>query len=177
MSEMHWETQLAGDPTDLAMLAEALTDPALAVAARGDGYVLSSTDFEALASAGAVRDRAKEIVTALSGSARLELGAHVSIEVGAVYRVHDDGRRDVTVFPEPAVLHWRGLPVTVIVGTAGGTSQVHRPADPISAWVPLAQSDPRVAKALRLRNHDPLKWVELYRIYEVLADDMGAQPG
>jgi hypothetical protein len=171
---MHWEVQLTGDNADLQMLAEAFTSPDCRIEIRTEESVISSTDFDPLVSAGEVREMAKEIARALSGSSRLVLGSRRQLEVGAVYQVRDDGKRNITVFPEPGVLHLRGMPVTLSVTRSDGQVEVNRPADPITEWLPLIQRDPLVAKALRLRDEHSLNWVELYRIYEVIESDVGS---
>jgi len=167
---MRWEVQLTGDPTDLQMLADTFTGGEIQVAQSGKEYVLRSSKFELLDSAASVRATAIELVTALSGSARLVLGGRVVIGVGTdVSRVGPNGEREsITVLVGQAVSHERALPITVVHGT-----QIHRPADPILKWIPLAMQDPDVAKALRLRNADELNWVDLYRLYELIENDVG----
>ena len=64
---MHWDVQLIGDSADLSMLADRFTNPDLRVERRDQEFVISATAFEGLASEGEVRDRAKDIVVALSG--------------------------------------------------------------------------------------------------------------
>ena len=166
---MHWEVQLTGDPTDLQMLADTFTGGEVHVAQSEKGYVLRSSQFELLDSAAVVRESAIALVTALSASVRLVLGAREAIGVGAaVYRVRPDGKRDTTVLVGQAVSHVRAMPITVVHGT-----QIHRPADPILKWLPVARQDPVVAEALRLRNGAALNWDELYRLYEVIEGDVG----
>jgi len=167
---MPWEVQLTGDPTDLQTLADTFTGGEIQVAQCGKEYVLRASQFELLDSAASVRESAIELVTALSGSARLVLCAREAIGVGAaVSRVRPNGKREsITVLVGQAVSHERALPITVVHGT-----QTRRPADPISKWLPLATQDPVVAKALRLRNADDLEWVDLYRVYEVIKNDVG----
>ncbi len=166
---MSWEVQLTGASTDLRMLADTFTGGEIQVAQSGKEYVLRSAQFELLDSAASVRQCAIELVTALSSSARLVLGAREAIGVSsAVYRIRPDGKRDTTVLVGPAVSHERALPITVVHGT-----QIHRPADPILKWLPLVTQDPVVAKALRLRDADDLDWVDLYRLYEVIENDVG----
>src|SRR3990172_1242885 len=166
---MPWEVQLTGDPTDLQMLADTFTGGEIQVAKSGKEYVLRSSQFELLDSAASVRESAIELVIVLSGSVRLVLGARGAIRVGAaVSRVRPNGEREsITVLVGQAVSHERALPITVVHGT-----QIHRPADPILKWLPLAMQDPVVAKALRLRNADDLDWVDLYRIYEVIENEV-----
>lgn len=172
---MHWEAQITGDASDLRMLADSLETGNVQLSKSEHGYVLRALEFEPLDSAGAVRDRAIEIVKVLSGSARLALGIHRSLNLGAVYRVRPDGTRDTTLFAEPIVADLRLMPVTLMVTRADGTTEAHKPADPVSRWLPLAMRNPTVARALRLRNADDLGWTDLYRLYEVIEGDVGSR--
>lgn len=172
---MHWEVQITGDTSDLRMLVDSLETGNIQLGESEHGYVLRALEFESLDSAGAVRDLAVKIVTTLSGSARLALGAHQSLNVGAVYRVRPDGRRDTTLFAEPMVADLRLMPVTLMLTHTDGTTDVRKPADPVSQWLPLAMRNPTVARALPLRNADALGYTDLYRLYEVIEGDVGSQ--
>lgn len=153
---MHWEVQITGDTSDLRMLVDSLETGDVQLGESEHGYVLRALEFESLNSADAVRDLAIEIVTVLSGSARLALGTHQSLNVGAVYHVRPDGKRDITLFAEPGVIRLRGMPVTLMLTRADGTTDAHKSADPVAQWLPLAMGNPAVARALRLRNVDEL---------------------
>jgi hypothetical protein len=124
-----------GDTTDLRMLADRLTGDIMVTESRGE-YVLRAVELESFDQAGAVRRQAAELASAMSASARLALGTSTPIGLGAVYRVRDDGKRDITIFPEPAVVRMRALPVTLTVTRADGPSEVHRPADLVARWIP-----------------------------------------
>lgn len=160
---MQWEVQLTGDSTDLRMLADSFGVGDVKITLSGSEYVLRSTKFELLESAASVRQCAIELVNALSGSARLVLGARKAIGLGVVYRVRADGKRDINVQIGQAITFERALPLTVVHGT-----QIHRPADPILKWFPLVTEDLVIAKALRLRNADDLDWCDLYRLAELM---------
>ena len=167
---MSWEVLLTGDATDLRILADTLKDGEFQVTKDGQAYVFRSTRFASLDSAAAVRECAIELVTALSGSTRLELSARQGIGVGApVFWVRPDGKRDTTVLVSPAVTYERAMPLIALNGAT-----IHRPADPIARWLPLVSHDPAVTKALRLRNADDLDWVDLSRLYEVIEHDVGS---
>jgi hypothetical protein len=100
---MKWEIQLTGDSTDLQMLSQSFNGPDLLISEVNGQFVLSSVHFELLATADAVRNKAQEIVPAVSGTARLLLGAHQPVELGAVYEVRDQGGRNVFISPITAV--------------------------------------------------------------------------
>lgn len=171
---MAWEVQLVGDTTDLRMLADSFAGDDLAVEAREAEFVLIAAEFEGLSSAGEVRDRAAELARNFSGATRLLLGSHRAITVGGVYRIREDGGRDITVFPDAATVRVRALPATVKVTNADGSVEVNRPADPIVELVQTAVKDPAVRKALRLRDVANLDWPDLYRIFDVIEAHAGA---
>jgi len=171
---MPWEVHLTSDPTDLRMLADVFTGGEVQVVQCGEEYVLRSSQFELLDSAASVHQCAIEVVTSLSGSARLVLGAREAIAVGAVYRTHQDGRRDTAIVVGTGDLRMRGLTGTSVQTYSDGTTRTRRPGDPITKWLPLATQNQAVAKALRLRDaKEGLDWCDLHRLYEVIEHDVG----
>jgi len=170
---MHWEVQILGDIADLVMLSESFSGEEIGISQQDKQFILTSSEFNGMESATIVREKAIEIIDAISGLSRLSLSAQTNLSVGSVYNVGDDGGRGVSVFPEPAKLIFRGYPPTVIIGKSDGTQEIHKPADLIANWAPLSLTDSAVYKALRLRNTSSLDWVGLYRIYEVIEEDIG----
>jgi hypothetical protein len=170
---VYWCVDVAGDGADLSMLADSLSDCATSITRHGGAFVLRCEGFSDLDSARAVAEHAQKVLAILAGSTRLLLGGRAAMTAGAVYRVHDDGRRDTFILTESGRIDLRGMPLTIVESKNDGTQEVHRPADPIRAWVSLARTDVAVAKALRLRDDNSRGWVELYRLYEVIESDMG----
>ena len=168
---MRWEIQLAGDPADLRMLSKSLNKPELLVSEENGQFALRSTEFESLDSTDAVRNKARELITAMSGCARLFLETSQPIEVGAVTEIGKDGARNIFVSPEPAILRLRST-VSVVIKHSDGTIETRRPTDPVPALIKAALQHEVVARALRLRNVGTLEWVDLYRLYEVIESDV-----
>lgn len=170
---MTWMVQLAGDTSDLSTLAQSLTGTDVNVSRDGQNYVLASDTFQDADDANNIRDKAGNIVDLLNGATRLALGAGHSIRVGAAYRYRQDGTRDIFGFVKPAVLHYRAITPTVMVTHADGTIEELHPADPVRTWMPLALSDDAIANVLRIVSSGTLDWVNLYRIFEIIAADVG----
>ncbi len=165
---MAWEVRITGDDADLRMLAQVFTGPGLAIKERGTEFCLSGTDFDQLGDVGAVRDKAREVISSVSGASRLFLGAKEPVEVDNVVRVDTEGRRHQTIFAEPAVLAIRALPVSLSVTRADGTVERHLPADPIVEASRKASESEAVRKVLRMRDRDELVWIDLTVIAEVI---------
>lgn len=170
---MHWCVEVFGDRADLNMLADSMSGLSTSITKEADKFILRSNAFDVLDVPRTVAEKAKEILAALSGSTRLILGGHTSMSVGGIYRVGDNGGRDIFLIAEPGTYQMRGFAPTMVVTRSNGTEEIHRPADGIPSWLALATTDDAVAKALRLRDEDSLGWVELYRIYEVIESDIG----
>lgn len=170
---MTWMVQLAGDTSDFSALAQSLTETDTNVSYDGQDYILTSDRFASADDAAAVRQKAEDMVALLNGGSRLALDATQSIRVGAVYRRRDDGRRDIFVFAEPAVIRFRAISPTVKVTHADGTVEEFHPADPVKQWMVLALSNDDVANVFRILSSGTLDWVNLYRIFEIIAADVG----
>lgn len=166
---MAWEVEILGDPADLRTLAES---PELSLTEGEAGFVMRCAIFEALTEAGAVREKAREIVASLSGAARLFLGTQHDIEVGKVTRI-DGERRSIFAFMEVSTLRLRGHPPTLVVTGPDGTAVRSLPAAPVADAVNKASQSEAVQKVLRLRRAGDLQWVDITRILEVIQGDGG----
>lgn len=153
------------------MLVEAFGGPEREIVERGSEVFLGGTDFDHLDDAVAVRDTAREVISSVSGASRLFLGAKKPVEVDHVVRVDEEGRRHLTIFPEPAVLTLRVPPVSLSVTRADGTVERHLPGDPVVAAAHKASESKAVRKVLRLRDRDELVWIDLTVIAEVIQAD------
>jgi len=168
---MAWEVKITGAPSDLRLLAEAFGNPERTIVERESEFFLGGTDFDHLDDAVAVRDKAREVISSVSGASRLFLGAKRPLEVDQVVRVDEEGRRHPTVFPGPAVLTLCVPPISLSVTRADGTVERHLPADPVVAAAHRASGSEAVRKVLRLRDRDELVWVNLTVIAEVIQAD------
>jgi hypothetical protein len=170
---MRWEVDVIGKQTDLRLLQKAFCSDEFYLSEENERFVLGSGAFENLKDPDAVRQRAADLVTSLSGASRALLGAQKSFKVGDVTLVREDGskRKHYFLDAEPGTIRMRGMPVSFQVTRADGTVEEHHPADPVREWLEVAARNPAVAKALRLRDKGGLDWVELYRLYEVIESD------
>ena len=168
---MKWEIQLSGDAQDLKDLVNSLRGDDLRIFERDGQYLLESSRFDDLSTSEAVRSLASDVLAVLSGAVRLSLGGRTPLTVANVAMVGPDGRRQVFILVSDT-FYLRATAEVVIMGDNGAV-EVHRPADEVPDWVRLALADHKVAKAMRLfgsREHD---WVSLYRLYEVIEEDVG----
>lgn len=169
---MAWRVHLVGDSADLRMLADALREPSFSISQEDGEFVLTSSEFASITSADEVRARANELVTSLSGLARLMLRSHGPISVGELI-VDPKGRRHFELQAETGAYRVEGYPASLTIQRTDGTLETDTPLHPVRECVFVAGNDPAVTKALRLRNGDDLTWGDLYRLYEVVEADVG----
>lgn len=167
---MEWMVYIAGDDLDLSELSKSLISPELCIVKEENQYYLKSTSFNQLVNVDQVREKAEEILPLINGASRLVLGTRKPIKINSVANVDVDGKKKRTYFELglESLIH---CTASVVVN---GVEQVVYPAEPIPDWIKVAQTDESVAKVFRLLNKEDYDWVNLYRIYEVVEDDIGA---
>jgi hypothetical protein len=168
-----WAVQLAGDASDLAVLAQSLTGGDMKVFLDGQEYLLTSDRFAQGDEAKVVRQKADDMLPLLNGACRLGLDIIQSIRAEGVYRLGENGSRDAFVFLEPAVLRFRSLAPTVKLTHVDGTVEEFHPGDPVKEWVELALADDAIANVFRILGAGALDWVNLYRLFEIIESDVG----
>src|SRR3990172_4962349 len=171
---MEWMVFLAGDSFDLQELSKSLNSPELCVIKEEDQYYLKSTSFNHLMNAGEVGEKAQEILTLINGASKLVLGTRKPLTMGVVLKIKDDGSREGFAFVSETITLRETFGVAKILQD-GTVQEVHQ-ADPITDWIKVAQGDENVAKVLRLLGNFDYDWVNLYRIYEVVEDDVEGIP-
>ncbi len=123
--------------------------------------LVGEVDLEDNTSISQVWEDVKDFIDIINGSAIVEGFSMSSINLHYVKYIDKNG--------EAHFLPNIGNMYAVLPGLRG--SQPY-----ISEFIPLALSDKTVAKALRLCSRE-LDWVNLYRIYEVISEDVGGMTG
>ena len=96
----NWLVQLTGEKFDLEDLPNCFTAPELKVVEEFDSYYLKSELFDLLQDANEVRVLAEELRDRMVGAAKLARSNFQSVDLGAVIRREEDGKRNVYLFPE-----------------------------------------------------------------------------
>ena len=176
-----WQTQLEGNVRDLQFLAEVFaTGPRkVLLDGQGPGYLYESDSFHSCSTSDEVEQIAEVELAVLSGILKLERDARDGLKYGAVYRLNPNGGRDIFVrIRETLELRVEAGAVTAVVTDAAG-NVIAQPAPPpprSAVLLQLAVGDAAIAKVLRLLSaQDAMTWVGLYRIHEVIEEDVGGQ--
>jgi len=165
---LHWCVVIEGDPIDLEMLATSMSGYSTSITAEAGRFILQSDTFGGIDLPEVIEGKATEILARLSGCVRLMLNGRMSLRVGSLYRVRDDGGRDFYILAKPGEYYLRDMPATLEIAKGDGSKEIRGPADVIPSMIERAAIDENFAKALRLRDGDALGWSDLYRLYEVI---------
>lgn len=176
MPALVWEVQVAGSASDLAHLSRWFRGPPTVVwfDERDLCYLVGDDSFQQLEESSEVWVAAGEVLAVLSGVLKLIRNADETLKTGAVYLRHPDGRRDVFVSLTPAAIRLEaGEAVACVTSKDGRTVMLSSPSSPTRSLATAARTDLLVSKALRLYGSDGSSWVGLYRVHEVIEEDVG----
>lgn len=168
-----WVVKLADPTPELATLAQSLSGVGISISNDGQDYELTSAQFVTCDDTDSVKQKAEEIVSILNGVSRLVLDGKSSFRVGAVYKRREDGRRDITVFTEPINIRVGTFVTTSRLTHMDGTIEEIGYSDTAKQCIGVALQKDSVANVLRILESKPHDWVNLYRIFEIVASDVG----
>ena len=168
---MKWKVLIIGDLFDLDELSKSLVDDNLKLINQDNSFFLESNQFENFNSDKEVFSRVQELLPILSGATRLSLRGKLPLKIDCIIRIHSDGHEDEYKYLNDSI----SLRGSVVYKTSNpdGTMKIIRPADNIPNWLSLSQKDQKVATVLRLIGNYNYDWVNLYRIYEIIENDVG----
>lgn len=176
-----WQVQLEGDVRDLEYLVKILTTGTRKVLRdeTGLGYLYESDSFHPCSTSEEVEHLAEGELAVLSGILKLEREARDGLKYGAVYRANPNGGRDIFVrICESVQARVEIGAVTAVISDAAGNI-INQPVPPPPRSVTLLKlsaTDAAITKVLRLLSSpDAMTWVGLYRMHEVIEEDVGGQ--
>ncbi len=170
-----WQVQITGHPYDLEDVYENQSSESWSVVKDNDHFFMEYVLFNDIEEADKVREIALKIITLINGSAKLRISGFRPIETGNVSYIDDRGNRHNFVLLQGSISARSRLKATAIVTKPNGSEveEEIEQSDQIRHTFALAESDPNVFDALRLYASNELNWVDLYKIYEIIKDDVG----
>ena len=166
---MKWKVQLSGEDSYLKDLSKVYTCERLNITVEGDQFIMSSSEFNVLSEFKDVQEKASEKLLVINGTAVLALGMDNPLEISGIRKIKEDGTSVLSVFVSETIR----ATDSVAIGGEDGKLQVFHSYDPIPAWFAVAERSTNAAKVLRLFGSCNNDWVNLYRIYEVIENEVG----
>lgn len=172
-----WMVKLAGDELDLKDVSKLYTEPQCWVARDDDGaYYLTSDVFDSMDGGGDIEAAAHELLVYVNALTSLRNSGFQPISVDGVYSLNDDGTKAHHVLLRATMSASARLHAELTV--LGPNGQPIPSAEPALAQIrlKLAQRDMKVRTVLSLWRgctpSDAGLWIYLYKIYEIIGDDM-----
>ncbi len=175
------KARLLGHDFDLADLVEIFETGEPCVGKDQDGYYLTSAELEAVSGdVGQMQRVGRQLVERINGVGWMlrttfqpvELADHFEEDAGSGVQHHQVLSADVSA-------RSRISASVLVVGEDGSTSPLPAPKTKSVDYVALSKTHTEVAEVLKLlgASADPLGWVELYKVYEVVRDHAGGDKG
>lgn len=167
-----WLVRLKGEKFDLEDLPSLLRLPELSVIEEDGSYYLQSSEFDSLTSVDEVFKRGVELIETVNGVAKLYRDNFCDVAEDGVTHVEDDGRRSHHTYLHISNVTMRSKVSAIITVTkSNGSQPAVNQHSPLESWVYLAQKYKPVAAALHFYRED--SWINLYKVYETIRDDIG----
>lgn len=169
---MKWEVIVVGDEHDLLQLQEAFKSPNMNIQRSEDRWILNSTSLDTITDHNEVSEKGQELLDIISGASKLTIGLRTPLTVEYVILRNEDGSGHIFVTVNDTIRIRDQVSIT-LTDASGEVVYESRPADQVPTWIEVAQRDAKVSRVLKLLGTKDLDWVNLYRIYEIIKDDIG----
>lgn len=173
-----WQVQVQGHPSDLDGLEEHSSDSGFRIIKDVDGFLYESDSFEDCRSSDEVLEIGKNELAILTGALRLEGLCYEPLQIGSVCKTNASGGKEIFVYHQESI-QVRAICSASLMITDSDGNPIPSEAKQVPRSIKLmalASSKHLVAKALRLKGAiDSKTWVGLYRILEVVIEDVGSE--
>lgn len=167
-----WKVRITGDSHDLHELQQSFAGSSISIeSGRNHEHYLLADSFQECTNENEVKKAASKLIALIGGASRLALGGNIPITQSETVKVNANGSESIFMDYQDTAHARDAFHISAIDGEGNVIEEI-KPADDVPTWVSLGMDDEAVAKALRLLA-EPLDWVALYRIYEVIESDMG----
>jgi hypothetical protein len=165
-----WRIKLQGEQFDLQELKEILLGHDPCVIEEDGTFYLTSKAWDKLPESREVHGQAKGFIQLLENAAHIHLRDTEPLTIGGIVRIDDEGRKHHILIAEAGHLTLRGVRLKA-TATVGGPKPIESRAEhQVIKVLRVATKNPVVADALRFfRKGD---WVNLYKAYEIVQDEV-----
>jgi hypothetical protein len=170
---LKWLVRLKGAKFDLEGLPSLLRSPEHTVIEENGSYYFKSSDFDSLGSADEARERAIAIIEMLNGAVKLHIPSFRDVSEDGVTIIEEDGRRHHYVYLGGSITARSKISANLTVTTSNDTRQIAPLPSNVESWICLTKTDKAVADALHLFRENA--WISLYKVYEIISEDVGGQ--
>lgn len=169
-----WSVRLKGHPFDLEDLSAQLRSTAINITAEDGSFYLRSEEFDSLADATKIWLRAGELLERINGAAKIRSPGYQAVEADCVIHVDEAGRHQSAVFAAGTARARARMSAAAFVTSDGPIAGQDEHPSELNQWLGLLGST-SVDKALRMYGSRDASWDNLFKIYEVVEQDVGSR--
>jgi hypothetical protein len=162
--------QLVGDQLDIEILQSQLRTIDWKIIKETDGYYLTSEFLCLSENVSEIVSKGKQIIDLLNGALSLHHRNHKRINTDSIVQIDEKGNRSVSVIIDK-IIEVR-LRVNPVVIRNGVIIEEENPSQ-IEDWIAIAQKHESVRDVLHF--FAEITWWNLYKIYEIINDDIGGK--
>lgn len=170
---MRWKVRLNGSESGLQDLEESFDDDPKIVA-EDDEYYVRSQKFESLDDPDEIRKVANDFVRYIRNFGQRDSLLVSDLEASHVVKEREDGTEHTYVQAETSTIGVTATTARVEYEGEDGEAEVFLPADRTKEWTQLALRDEKVSDLADLLYQGD-DWVNLYRIYEFIQDNIESE--
>jgi hypothetical protein len=161
--------QLVGDQFDIQDLQNGLRTSDWRIVEETDGYYLTSDFLCSITDPKDIESKAKQIIDLLNGASSIINRNHKKIGTGSIIQMDEEGKRSIFVTINETI-QIRARTNAIVLGKG---VVVEEPPSIIEDWLNIAQKHESVRDILHFFNE--ITWWNLYKVYEIINDDVGGQ--
>lgn len=171
---MEWKVQLSGDTSDLEELSKSFCSDNLKIYKDGENYILTSCDFNKISEAGIVLKKTEEILGFINAGSNIIQKLAKPIRVDGVCLIDDKGKRTQYLFAKSTFAASAVLRAKATLIVNGKVQETFIFKD-LPSLVILASKNRVVADVLNYLETGSNEIATLYKVYEIIANDVGGQ--
>jgi len=156
-----WSIRLKGETLDLQLLQQMLIAAELNIRQNDGNYYLTGTLFDQLADAEEIQAFARDLIQKINGAGKVVIDGYISVDFDHIVRQSSSGPVTSAFRDTAARFKLRKAP----------TAYAQSPS--MRSIVMLSLTDDAVEKVLRIQESRPLNFVELYKVVDVISNDLG----
>lgn len=160
--------QLTGETLDLEEIKRSLRTSDWKIIKETDGYYLTSDFLTAINDHKEIESKAKQFIDILNGAINLFYGNHKRIETGSIIQIDENGKKSKFVSMTGSIKNR-----TRVYGNLTNKDDLIEKPTTIELWLNKAEKNESVRDVLHFFNE--ISWWNLYKIFEIIRDDVGEQ--
>ncbi len=164
---MKWYVKISGDPSILVGLAS-INNVSSAITKKGDEYILQVDEFSNCTTSSEIKELAIQYIDILNGILFLQDNIPSAIKLDSIYRINENGGRDIFITPEPAVIQIRGYAPTITITRASGEKIVTSPYQTVFESVTKTKSNADLIKIFEEIKNGNFEFPALYNVIDIL---------